>query len=110
VIAGSAGHPAAPPSRTDTEMFRAIEKVQRRMFPGSITLPSMLTGATDLSYLRARGVEGYGFGPIVDEAEAGMGGAHADDERLAISSLEKLAEFLWRAVIEVAAAKEPRAK
>jgi acetylornithine deacetylase/succinyl-diaminopimelate desuccinylase-like protein len=65
----------------------------------------MLTGATDMSALRARGVQAYGFGPLVDEAESGFGGAHADDERLAISSLEKLAEFLWRAVLEVATAK-----
>jgi hypothetical protein len=34
------------------------------------------------------------------------GGAHADDnEQLAVSSLEKVAEFLWRTVLEVAAAK-----
>ncbi len=97
--------PACPPSRLDSEMFHALERVQRQMYSGAITLPSMLTGATDMSALRVRGVQAYGFGPLVDEAESGLGGAHADDERLPISSLEKLAEFLWRAVLEVAAAK-----
>ena len=60
------------------------------MFPGAITLPSMLTGATDNAQLRARGVQAYGFGPIVDEKDAiGGGGAHGDDERLLETSLYK---------------------
>jgi acetylornithine deacetylase/succinyl-diaminopimelate desuccinylase-like protein len=101
----SGRRPACPPSRLDSEMFHALERVQRQMYSGAITLPSMLTGATDMSALRVRGVQAYGFGPLVDEAESGLGGAHADDERLPITSLEKLAEFLWRTVLEVAAAK-----
>jgi len=55
--------------------------------------------------LRARGVQAYGFGPMVDENDAGMGGAHADDERLAEASLQKLVEFLWDTVLEVAASQ-----
>ena len=93
--------PAGPPSRIDTEMFHALELVQQRMFPGAITLPAMLTGATDMAQLRIRGVQAYGFGPIIDETDGG--GAHADDERLAETSLEKLVEFLWDTVLEVAA-------
>jgi acetylornithine deacetylase/succinyl-diaminopimelate desuccinylase-like protein len=84
-------------------MFHALERVQQRMFPGAITLPAMLTGATDMAQLRARGVQAYGFGPMVDEMDGGTGGAHADDERLAETSIEKLVEFLWYTVLEVAA-------
>jgi acetylornithine deacetylase/succinyl-diaminopimelate desuccinylase-like protein len=98
-----AERPAATPSRIDTVMFLALERVQRRMFPGAITLPGMLTGATDMAQLRARGVAAYGLGPIVDDSEGGAGGAHADDERLAEVSLAKLVEFLWYSVMEVAA-------
>jgi acetylornithine deacetylase/succinyl-diaminopimelate desuccinylase-like protein len=103
--AARAERPLAAPSRIDTEMFRALERVQQRMFPGAITLPSMLTGATDMAQLRARGVESYGFGPIVDDADGGVGGAHTDDERLAETSLQKLVEYLWYAVLEVAASQ-----
>ncbi|HVP45665.1 MAG TPA: M20/M25/M40 family metallo-hydrolase [Bryobacteraceae bacterium] len=95
--------PAGPPSRIDTEMFHALERVQQRMFPGAITLPAMLTGATDMAQLRTRGVQAYGIGPIVDEADGGSGGAHADDERLAETSIEKLVEFLWYTVLDAAA-------
>jgi acetylornithine deacetylase/succinyl-diaminopimelate desuccinylase-like protein len=103
--AARAERPAARPSRIDTEMFRALERVQQRMFPGAITLPSMLTGATDMAQLRAKGVEAYGFGPIVDDSDSGLGGAHTDDERLAETSLEKLVEFLWYSVLDVAASR-----
>jgi acetylornithine deacetylase/succinyl-diaminopimelate desuccinylase-like protein len=98
----TAGRPASPPSRLDTEMFHALESVTRRMFPGAITLPSMLTGATDMAQLRQKGVQSYGIGPIVDERGKGVGAAHTDDERLAEASLYKLVEFQLNAVLEVA--------
>ena len=65
VIPATEGRPAAPPSRIDTEMFRAIEKVGRSMFQAP-TIPSMMTGATDMAQLRAKGVQAYGVGePVV---------------------------------------------
>jgi acetylornithine deacetylase/succinyl-diaminopimelate desuccinylase-like protein len=97
------GRPVSRPSRLDTEMFRALEHAQRRMFPGAITLPQMSSGATDSAQLRAKGVEAYGFGPIVDEHDSH--GAHSDDERVLESSIPKLVEYLWYAVLEVAAAR-----
>src|SRR5579885_2596615 len=95
--------PATPPSRLDTEMFRALETAQRRMFPTAVTLPAMLAGATDMAQIRAKGVQAYGVGPVVDDS--GAGGAHADDERLAEGSLEKFIQYLWYAVLEVAASR-----
>jgi acetylornithine deacetylase/succinyl-diaminopimelate desuccinylase-like protein len=105
VLPARRGRPASPASRIDTEMFRALERVQRRMFPGAVTLPSMLTGATDMAQIRAKGVQAYGIGPVVARRRPPGGGAHGDDERLSEASLHKLVEFLWRAVVEVAAAK-----
>jgi acetylornithine deacetylase/succinyl-diaminopimelate desuccinylase-like protein len=100
-----AREPGAP-SRIDSEMFHAFEAVQREMFPGAITLPAMLTGATDNAQLRAKGVQAYGFGPIVDEKDAaGGGGAHGDDERLKESSLYREVEFIWRSVLPVVASR-----
>jgi acetylornithine deacetylase/succinyl-diaminopimelate desuccinylase-like protein len=98
-----AGRPATRPSRTDTDMFRALEHAQQRMFPEAVTLPAMRGGATDNAQLRARGVQAYGFGPVTGEKESH--GAHTEDERVLEDSIPKLVEFLWRAVIEVAAAK-----
>jgi len=95
-----------PPSRVDTEMFQALQRAQKQMYPGAITIPAMLTGATDVAPLRARGVQAYGFGPVVEEREVALHGPHSDQERLAESSLYQMTEFLWRAVIDVAATKQ----
>lgn len=109
--AGGAGgrriqaRPVPPPSRMDTEMFQVLERVTKRMFPGAITIPGMLTGATDMAQLRAKGVGCYGIGPVVDVSEGGLGGAHADDERIRETSLYQFVEFAYNAVVEIARAK-----
>jgi len=95
-----ASRPATPASSMETAMFRALEHAQRRMFPGAVTLPALLTGATDMAQLRAKGVEAYGFGPVIEAGETGE--AHGNDERLAEASLYKLVQFLWYAVLEAA--------
>jgi acetylornithine deacetylase/succinyl-diaminopimelate desuccinylase-like protein len=97
--------PAGAPSPLDSDLFRAIEKVTKQMFPGAVVLPSMLTGATDMAQLRAKGVKAYGIGPIFDEKDRMTGGAHSDDERILEEGLYKVTEMTIRAVLEVAAAK-----
>jgi acetylornithine deacetylase/succinyl-diaminopimelate desuccinylase-like protein len=93
------------PSRIDNEMFHSFEATQKLMYPGAVTLPSMLTGATDNAQLRAKGVQAYGFGPIVNEEDGTVGSAHTDDERLKEASLYGEVQFLWRSVVPVVAAK-----
>ncbi len=93
---------ATPPSRLDTEMFRAIETVGKRLYPGSITLPSMLTGATDMAQLRAKGVQAYGIGSAVTDNDRTNYGAHSDVERLPESSLYGFVRFTFEVVAEVA--------
>ena len=97
------GRPAAPPSRLDTEMFRALERVSDRMFHAP-TIPSMMTGATDMAQLRAKGVQAYGVGEIVGE-DGPLGTAHSDNESISIRSLMTLVQFMWNATLEVAAAR-----
>jgi acetylornithine deacetylase/succinyl-diaminopimelate desuccinylase-like protein len=97
---------ATPPSRLDTEMFKAIEVVSKRLYPGSTTLPTMLTGATDMAQLRAKGIQSYGIGPAVEEGDSVNYGAHSDVERLPEASLHRLARFTWEIVTEVAASKK----
>jgi hypothetical protein len=86
-------------------MFRALESAQRRLYPSAITIPGMVTGATDLAQLRARGVQAYGIGPRFDEAEFAQHGWHSDVERLREDSLYGLVQFLWYTTLDIAAAK-----
>jgi acetylornithine deacetylase/succinyl-diaminopimelate desuccinylase-like protein len=102
-LANRAGRPAAPPSRMDTEMYRALVKAGDRLFSAP-TLPGILTGATDMAQLRAKGVQAYGVGPMATAELGPLGGAHADDERISIEGLMKMIEYMWNAVVEVAAA------
>jgi acetylornithine deacetylase/succinyl-diaminopimelate desuccinylase-like protein len=100
----NSGRPAAPASSLNTEMFAALEAAQKRLYPESITIPILLPGATDMSPLRAKGIQAYGIGPVADSDE--NGGAHSDDERILEKSLYDFVRFTWHAVLEVAAARE----
>lgn len=97
--------PKAPPSPLDNEAYRALEAAQKRVYPGAITIPNMMTGATDMAYLRAKGVHSYGIGPLTEEAIRNTGGAHSDDERVSEASLHSFVRYMWEAVQEIAAVK-----
>ena len=74
--------PAAAPSRIDTDAYRALEKAIAKVYSVP-TLPMMQTGATDMAYLRAKGMQCYGVGAMEDEEDAAKGfGAHSDQERI----------------------------
>jgi acetylornithine deacetylase/succinyl-diaminopimelate desuccinylase-like protein len=96
---------ATPPSRIDTEMFRAIENTAKRLYPGSVTLPTMLTGATDMAQLRAKGVQSYGIGPALNDQDRTDYGAHSDVERIPVDQLHNFARFTWEVILSVAASK-----
>ncbi len=106
IVPAAPGRPAAPPSRLDTEMFHALEATQRRLYPNAITIPGMVTGATDLAQLRAKGVQAYGVGPRFEESEFAQHGWHSDVERLNEESLYDFVRFVWTAVSEVAATRQ----
>jgi acetylornithine deacetylase/succinyl-diaminopimelate desuccinylase-like protein len=94
--------PGAKPSRLDTEAFQLIEAANKRIYD-VVTLPAMLTGATDMAYLRARGVQCYGVGPMTDSEDGPKGfGAHSDQERILEEALHKFVRFHWEIVANIA--------
>lgn len=103
VVPPVGGRPTAPPSRHDNEMFGALERSQKRQFPGALTIPMMVVGATDSAQLRAKGVQAYGVGTVYGDKE--VTGMHGNDERINIKGLGQFTEFIWHAVLDVAAAK-----
>lgn len=97
--------PGAKPSRLDTEAFRFVEEANKRLY-NVVTLPTMLTGATDMAYLRARGVQCYGIGPMADSEDGPKGfGAHSDQERILEEALHKFVRFQWDIVVNLAQAR-----
>src|SRR5262249_55534376 len=95
VVPIPATRPEAPPSRLDTEMYRAIETVSQRLYPGVVVLPTMSTGASDMAQLRAKGIQSYGIGPAVTESDRLQYGAHSDVERLPETALYRFVEFAF---------------
>lgn len=97
--------PGARPSRIDTEAFKVIEAAVKEHY-NAVTLPTMSTGATDMAYLRAKGVECYGVGPMTDSEDGPKGfGAHSDQERILEEALHKFVRFHWDIVVNLAKAK-----
>ena len=104
VFNGFGGRPAAAVSPIDSEAFRVIESAISRHYK-TTTLPMMSTGATDMAFLRARGVQCYGVGPAIDEEDGPKGyGAHSDQERILEEALHRFVRFNWDAVTRLAAA------
>ena len=86
-----------------TEAFTAIEGAIRRQY-NAATLPIMSTGATDMAYLRAKGVQCYGIGPAIDAEDGPKGfGSHSDQERILESELHRFVRFNWDIVTQLAA-------
>lgn len=95
--------PGAAPSSITSDAFKAIEAANRKLY-GAVTLPQMSTGATDMAFLRAKGVHCYGIGPMIDDEDASKGfGAHSDQERILEEALYKFVQFNWDVVNSLAA-------
>jgi acetylornithine deacetylase/succinyl-diaminopimelate desuccinylase-like protein len=97
--------PGAEPSRIDSDAYHAIEAAYNKIY-GALTLPMMSTGATDMAYLRAKGIQCYGVGAMTDLEDASKGfGAHSDQERILEESVYKHVQFFWTAVTAIATTK-----
>ncbi len=97
--------PGAPPSGLENEAFKTIEAVAKKHYPGVPTLPTMSTGATDMSFLRGKGMQCYGLGPMIDSEDGPKGfGAHSDQERVLESALYTFVRFHYDIVEQIAKA------
>ncbi len=96
--------PGADTGNLASEAFKAIEAATKRIYE-TVTLPTMSTGATDMAYLRAKGMQCYGIGPATDVEDGPKGfGAHSDQERLLESELHRFVRFNWDVVTALAKA------
>jgi acetylornithine deacetylase/succinyl-diaminopimelate desuccinylase-like protein len=97
--------PATPSSQLGNEVFKVLESAFARHYDATV-LPTMSTGATDMAYLRARGIQCYGVGPAVDIEDGPKGfGAHSDQERILESELHKFVRFHYEVVRDLARAQ-----
>jgi acetylornithine deacetylase/succinyl-diaminopimelate desuccinylase-like protein len=88
-------HPSKPsPLRPD--VMNLVESLTNQMFPGTIVVPVMSTGATDGLYLRNGEIPTYGvdgtFGDMDDVR------AHGKDERVGVKQYFEGLEFQYRLI------------
>jgi acetylornithine deacetylase/succinyl-diaminopimelate desuccinylase-like protein len=99
-FAGGSQMPSTEPSAVTTPLYHAMERAIARVYPRDIVVPYMARGATDGSFLRARGMAVYGVPIFLREGADAR--AHGNDERIAPKSLEDGVELLWQMVFETA--------
>ena len=97
--------PGTGSAKLDSDAFAAVESAVKNNYQ-TVLLPTMSTGATDMAYLRAKGMQCYGVGPAVDIEDGPKGfGAHSDQERILETELHRFVRFNWELVTGIAGAK-----
>jgi acetylornithine deacetylase/succinyl-diaminopimelate desuccinylase-like protein len=97
--------PGSASAELDSEAFTAIESAMTKHY-ATITLPTMATGATDMAYLRAKGMQCFGIGPATDAEDGPKGyGSHSDQERILERELHRFVRFHYDIVLELARAR-----
>ncbi|MCP4727793.1 MAG: M20/M25/M40 family metallo-hydrolase [bacterium] len=84
----------------DTDMFRAIEKETKEVFPESITLPHLIIYGTDSRFFRDKGAICYGFfpGPVtMDEYRR----IHGNNERIRETSIRSAVKIYYNVMKSV---------
>jgi acetylornithine deacetylase/succinyl-diaminopimelate desuccinylase-like protein len=97
--------PVTEPSMIGSAMYRSLERAASQVYPGSVSVPSMLTAATDMAQLRAKGVQAYGVGPAMTREDFAQHGWHSDVERLSEASLYQFVQYVFDAVSDAAVKK-----
>jgi len=85
-----------PASPLHPDLMHAVSKITDTMWPGAITVPMMVMGATDGAYLRRAGIPTYGVqGLFMDRNDFR---AHGRDERMGVQSFYEGEAFLYELV------------
>lgn len=106
IISAPSTRPGFMPSKLETEGFLVAENAAKKIY-NTITIPMLLTGGTDMAFLRAKGMNCYGIGPMIDTGDGLKGfSAHGDQERILEESLNNFVRFNWEIILNLAASKK----
>ena len=100
----AAGPVGNPPSSEDTDLFRALARQARAVFPGAEVTPYLFQAGTDAGAWRTRGVPVYGIYPYPISADE-LTRMHGNDETVSVESLRQGTEMIYQTLLEVAAAR-----
>lgn len=86
----------SPPPPLSPRIMDPVRKVAGVIWPGVAIVPTMSTGATDGSYLNAKGIPTYGLSGMFHDIEGSH--AHGLNERIRATSLLNGRRFLYEVV------------
>jgi acetylornithine deacetylase/succinyl-diaminopimelate desuccinylase-like protein len=84
------------PQPLTPQIFKPVEQVAARLWPGVPVVPFMSAGATDGAFLTPAGIPTYGVSGMFGDPDGN--GAHGLNERLRVSSVYKGRDFLYEVV------------
>ncbi|MEC4589670.1 M20/M25/M40 family metallo-hydrolase [Nitrospirillum amazonense] len=93
---------AIQPSSTETDLFAALDKQARRVWPKAEVLPMMLQASTDAGAWRAHGIPVYGIWPYPVDPDT-FSRVHGNDERVAVASIRQGLDYIYGVLRQVAA-------
>ncbi len=89
-----------PDSPLRPDVMKAVSRITDTMWPGVLTVPIMVMGATDGRYLRAANIQTYGVQGMFMERDDMR--AHGRDERVSVQSFYESQTFLYELVKSLA--------
>jgi len=75
-------------TESSTDLYRHLEEMTRRHFPGAPVMPRVGSGFTDSHFFREMGIASYGYSPLVVPEDAN-GTAHGNNERINIEAFNR---------------------
>jgi acetylornithine deacetylase/succinyl-diaminopimelate desuccinylase-like protein len=94
--------PTPEPSSMTTVMYKTLEEVRDKLFPGTVTLPAMTTGGTDMRGLRLKGMQCYGIGAELPTEDMVTHAMHSDNERIKEKALYDFIRYEYEVVAKTA--------
>ncbi len=86
-------------SPSDTPLFRSISELYEDISPGTVAVPLLLGGATDVRFLRAPDRAVYGYFPSISLTPDGRNsGGHCTNERVALYSINRALHYLYELI------------
>ena len=101
VLEGDSGWDPSPVTDVDSPQFIRISRLIKEIFPGVITAPFLMTGATDARHYRSLSESSLGFSPILLNKDD-LHGMHGVNERLSIENCAKMVGFYIAYIQELA--------
>jgi len=93
---------SATESSSDTVLFQAIADLYSAVSPGTVAVPWLLGGATDVRFLRGPGRSVYGLFPSLINSPVGRGtGGHCPNERVSLHNINWALQVLFALVTKL---------